>query len=130
MAEPRYVLDHVGIGVDDVAAARRFYDAALAPLGFGVVFDWKGTVAYGLPDRPQFWVEPRDERYAPGPSHISFHATDRARVDAFHAAAVAAGGRDNGAPGLRRYHPNYYGAFVLDPDGNNVEAVCHTPDPG
>ena len=83
------------------------------------------TLGFGLPEAPQFWLH----EGAPGrPVHVAFHAVDRARVDAFHAAALAAGGRDNGAPGLRsHYHPTYYAAFVLDPDGNNVEAVCHSP---
>src|SRR4051794_11105376 len=125
-AEPRYVLDHVALGVRDVAASRAFYDRALAPLGFAAIMEHGGAVGYGLPGRPQFWLQP-EGRYAPGPTHVAFHAPDRARVDGFHAAALEAGGRDNGGPGLREYHPTYYGAFVLDPDGNNVEAVCHAP---
>jgi catechol 2,3-dioxygenase-like lactoylglutathione lyase family enzyme len=122
---PSRVLDHVGLGVSDLAAARAFYVAALEPLGFGVVMEFPGVIALGLAGQPELWMH----QGAPSaPIHIAFHAADRARVDAFHAAALAAGGTDNGAPGLRpQYHPGYYGAYVLDPDGNNVEAVCHQP---
>ena len=119
------MLDHLGIGVRDLSASRAFYEAALAPLGFGVVMEGERYVAFGPTARPIFWLVDR------GPTsgiHIAFRADDRERVDAFHAAALAAGGRDNGHPGLRpEYHPHYYGAYVLDPDGNNAEAVCHTP---
>jgi catechol 2,3-dioxygenase-like lactoylglutathione lyase family enzyme len=127
VADPEYVLDHVGIPVSDVAAARAFYERALGPLGFSVVMEVAGgtVVALGLPRAPQVWLS-ETERGAP--VHLAFHATDRARVDAFHEAALAAGGRDNGPPGVRaHYHPSYYAAYVLDADGNNVEAVCHAP---
>ena len=122
---PTHVLDHVGLAVADLAAARAFYTAALEPLGFGVVMEFPGVIALGLPQQPELWMH----QGAPSaPIHLAFHAADRARVDAFHAAALAAGGTDNGAPGLRpQYHPGYYGAYVLDPDGNNVEAVHHGP---
>ena len=122
---PSHVLDHVGLAVSDLAASRAFYTAALLPLGFGVVMEFPGVMALGLPGQPELWMH----QGAPSaPIHIAFHAGDRARVDAFHTAALAAGGTDNGAPGLRpQYHPGYYGAYVLDPDGNNVEAVCHQP---
>jgi catechol 2,3-dioxygenase-like lactoylglutathione lyase family enzyme len=122
---PSHVLDHVGLAVSELAAARAFYVAALEPLGFGVVMEFPGVIALGLAGQPELWMH----QGAPSaPIHIAFHAADRARVDAFHAAALAAGGTDNGAPGLRpQYHPGYYGAYVLDPDGNNVEAVCHQP---
>ena len=121
--EPSHVLDHVGLAVSDLAAARAFYAAALEPLGFGVVMEFPGVIALGLPQQPELWIH----QGAPSaPIHIAFHAADRERVDAFHAAAMAAGGTDNGAPGVRpQYHPGYYGAYVLDPDGNNVEAVHH-----
>jgi catechol 2,3-dioxygenase-like lactoylglutathione lyase family enzyme len=127
VAEPRYVLDHVGVEVSDIHASRAFYAAALEPLGFRPVMEFPPhAVAFGLEGRPQFWLRAPGER-ASGPIHVAFHATDRERVDRFHAAALAAGGTDNGAAGLREhYHPNYYGAFVLDPDGHNIEAVCHT----
>ena len=127
MSEPGYVLDHVALRVRDVAASRRFFEAALAPLGFGIVMEVPGMpgAGLGLPGKPSFWIHPGDPS---GPLHVAFHAADRGRVDAFYAAALAAGGTDNGPPGLRlHYHPSYYSAFVIDPDGNNVEAVCHIP---
>lgn len=120
------MFDHIGLNVSDYAASRAFYEQALAPLGYRVVFDgsdWNGA-GFGTGDHPEFWIMQR-EPYGAG-THVAFHCEDRATVDAFHAAALAAGGVDNGAPGVReQYHPTYYGAFVLDPDGNNVEAVCH-----
>jgi catechol 2,3-dioxygenase-like lactoylglutathione lyase family enzyme len=121
------VIDHIGVGVSDLAASRAFYGRALAPLGIGVVLDLRGAVGFGRDGKPFFWLE--GEREPAGPIHIAFLAPDRATVDAFHREALAAGGRDNGGPGLREiYHPAYYGAFVLDPDGNNAEAVTHTPE--
>jgi catechol 2,3-dioxygenase-like lactoylglutathione lyase family enzyme len=123
------VFDHVGLNVQDYAATRAFYEQALAPLGWKVVMafdEWKAA-GFGEADKPDFWISQR-EPYGTG-THVAFAAADRATVDAFHAAALAAGGTDNGAPGIREmYHPAYYGAFVLDPDGNNVEAVCHRPE--
>ena len=122
------MFDHVGLNVRDYAASRAFYERALAPLGWSVVMafdEWKAA-GFGRAEKPDFWISER-EPYGTG-THIAFVADDRATVDAFHAAALAAGGEDNGAPGIREmYHPTYYGAFVLDADGNNVEAVCHTP---
>ena len=122
------MFDHVGLNVRDYAASRAFYEQALAPLGWSVVMafdDWKAA-GFGRAEKPDFWISER-EPYGTG-THVAFVADDRATVDAFHAAALAAGGEDNGAPGIREmYHPTYYGAFVLDADGNNVEAVCHTP---
>ncbi len=124
------MIDHVSLTVSDFARARAFYAAALAPLGVTVLWEVKesGAVPYaGLgKDRPAFWIA--GGAPTSGPLHVAFTASTRAEVDAFHAAALAAGGRDNGAPGMRpHYHPNYYGAFVLDADGVNVEAVCHAP---
>jgi catechol 2,3-dioxygenase-like lactoylglutathione lyase family enzyme len=127
------MLDHVSLTVADTGRSKAFYDAALAPLGIAVIFaapaDATGQVTamgYGSEGRPYFWIG-RGEP-ATGRAHVAFTAQDRATVDAFHAAGMAAGGRDNGGPGVRpHYHPNYYGAFVLDPDGHNIEAVCHTP---
>jgi catechol 2,3-dioxygenase-like lactoylglutathione lyase family enzyme len=120
-------IDHVTLNVRDYDVSRRFYERALAPLGYRIVFEddeWRGC-GFGVGDKPYLILAER------GPSaqgaHVAFHCDDRASVDAFHAAGVAAGGVDNGAPGLRGYHPNYYGAYVLDPDGTNVEAVCHEP---
>ena len=128
-------LDHIGFPVADVARSRAFYDAALAPLGITVVMELPAGVAgpephlgYGAAGKPFFWI-----RGGAGPAglclHVAFAAASRAEVAAFHAAALAVGGADNGGPGLRpHYHPTYYGAFVLDPDGHNIEAVCHRPE--
>ncbi|MBN8839502.1 MAG: VOC family protein [Sphingomonadales bacterium] len=127
------MIDHIGIGAADYAKARRFYDAALATLGIVPVMEitakesggYQG-VGYGRDDKPFFWVSSGGARGAG--IHVAFTAPDRATVDAFYAAAMGHGGRDNGAPGLRPYyHPHYYGAFVFDLDGVNVEAVCHAP---
>jgi catechol 2,3-dioxygenase-like lactoylglutathione lyase family enzyme len=124
------MLDHLGLTVADMAAALGFYDRALAPLGIARVMAFGGTddqpeaVGYGTPARPFFWLAAGAT--PTGPVHVAFAAADQAAVRAFHAAALAAGGRDNGAPGLRpEYHPTYFGAFVLDPDGRNIEAVHH-----
>jgi catechol 2,3-dioxygenase-like lactoylglutathione lyase family enzyme len=121
------VLDHVGFAVSDYAHSRAFYEQALAPLGLTIVLEPKGQAAgFGEGGKPFFWIETHGQ-VAHG-IHVAFAAHDRATVDAFHAAALAAGGTDNGAPGVREiYHPHYYGAYVLDPDGNNIEAVCHQP---
>ena len=127
------MIDHIGIGAADYAKARRFYDAALATLGIVPVMEitakesggYQG-VGYGRDDKPFFWVSSGGARGAG--IHVAFTAPDRATVDAFYAAAMGHGGRDNGAPGLRPYyHPQYYGACVFDLDGVNVEAVCHAP---
>ncbi|HEY1855025.1 MAG TPA: VOC family protein [Solirubrobacterales bacterium] len=126
------MLDHVGIEVGDFDRSRAFYEAALAPLGIAVVMEPMPEAAgfggeVGGVFKPYFWVMARGRPPVAG-AHLAFAAADREQVDAFHAAALAAGGTDNGAPGPRPlYHPGYYGAFVLDPDGNNVEAVCHRP---
>jgi len=120
------MIDHLALNVSDVAASRAFYEAALAPLGYGVVMEWEGRFAFGPPARPILFIGRRDPVHTG--LHLAFEARDRPAVDAFHAAALAAGAHDNGSPGMRtQYHPHYYGAFVLDPDGNNAEAVCHTP---
>jgi catechol 2,3-dioxygenase-like lactoylglutathione lyase family enzyme len=124
----RVVIDHLSIGVRDLARSRDFYRAALAPLGFQEQGAWSEDdreVAFGPPEIDDFAIS---LAYEPGTVHVAFAAEDREQVDAFHAAALAAGGRDNGAPGPRpQYSPGYYGAFVLDPDGHNVEAVFHDP---
>ncbi len=118
------MVDHVGFTVENWDAARLFYVAALAPLGMAVVMEWGESAGFGVAHKPEFWVG-RGPRMTPG-MHIAFRAKDRATVDAFYAAAMAAGGVDNGPPGLRpQYHAAYYGAFVRDPDGHNIEAVCH-----
>ena len=120
------MFDHVGLNVRDYAASRAFYERALEPLGYGVVMafdEWKAC-GFGKDGQPSFWISER-EPFGTG-THVAFASPDRATVDAFHAAALDAGGIDNGAPGIREhYHPTYYGAFVHDLDGNNVEAVCH-----
>lgn len=128
------MLDHIGFPVADLARSRAFYEAALAPLGYAVRMEvpaeltgGEAHLGLGAPGKPDFWLSSGGA--LGGRLHVAFSAPDRATVDAFHAAALAAGGRDNGGPGLRpHYHPNYYGAFVLDPDGHNVEAVCHRPE--
>ncbi len=121
------MFDHVGFPVRDAAKSRAFYTAALAPLGIGVAMEFPGWVGFGKPGKPQFWLG--GDGAPPSGVHIAFAAATRAEVDAFYHAAMAAGGRDNGGPGLRpHYHANYYGAFVLDPDGHNIEAVCHAAE--
>ena len=117
------MLDHLSLRVSNYARSKRFFEQALAPLGYGVRMEFESSAAgFGAGDTPDFWIAPG---HAPSPVHVAFVAADRATVDAFHRAAIVAGGRDNGAPGLRpQYDASYYGAFVLDPDGNNVEAVC------
>jgi catechol 2,3-dioxygenase-like lactoylglutathione lyase family enzyme len=120
------VIDHVNLGVRDLDASRSFYERALAPLEITVLMDFEAVLGFGRDGMPAFWISDRDPS---GPLHIAFAAADRSAVDAFHEAALAAGGTDNGRPGLRpQYHATYYGAFVLDPDGNNVEAVTHRPE--
>ena len=130
MTRPYAPLDHLSIAVADLARAAAFYDAVLGPLGIKRVKDVPGAVGFGT-DRPFFWLHPRQRKGAVRPGiglHICFGAKDRAAVDAFHRAALALGAADNGAPGLRAaYHPQYYGAFVIDPDGCKIEAVCHRP---
>jgi catechol 2,3-dioxygenase-like lactoylglutathione lyase family enzyme len=120
------MFDHVGVNVKDYTTSRAFYEQALAPLGYRVVMAFDEHAAgFGTEDdKPEFWIGQREP--VGGSTHIAFQCADRKTVDAFHAAALAAGGTDNGPPGVREhYHPTYYGAFALDPDGNNVEAVCH-----
>jgi catechol 2,3-dioxygenase-like lactoylglutathione lyase family enzyme len=118
-------LDHITVRVRDLAASRAFYEAALAPFAARVIEYGPDEIGVG-PEGSEDLGLKQGETGAP--THIAFLAADPATVDAFHAAALAAGGKDNGEPGVREiYHPDYYGAFVLDPDGNNVEAVCHTP---
>jgi catechol 2,3-dioxygenase-like lactoylglutathione lyase family enzyme len=117
------MFDHVMVKVKDLNSSKRFYTAALAPLGFGVQYDADGMLGFGPKDAPALWMAKGKPN---GPVHIAFAAKDRAAVQAFYAAALPAGGKDNGKPGLRpEYHANYYGGFVKDPDGNNIEAVCH-----
>ena len=129
------MIDHVGFPVSDYGRAKAFYARALAPLGYGLVMEvaaeqnpsGAAAAGFGADGKPDFWIG--GEGGLAKPLHIAILSRDRAGVDGFYKAALAAGGRDNGAPGLRpHYHPNYYGAFVLDHDGHNIEAVCHAPD--
>jgi catechol 2,3-dioxygenase-like lactoylglutathione lyase family enzyme len=133
------MIDHTGVVVSDFARSKEFYLSALAPIGLQLLMEFPASVTgstdvagFGSPESlaqgvsPEFWLA----RGTPGscPTHVAFRVAGRTLVDGFHKAALAAGGRDNGAPGPRpHYHPNYYGAFVLDPDGHNIEAVCHAP---
>ena len=127
------MIDHIGFAVADYKRAKEFYTRALAPLGYSLVKEVTQeqtgdfpAAGFGASGKPDFWIG--GEGGLNKPVHVAILAKDRATVDAFYAAALAAGGRDNGAPGLRpHYHANYYGAFVLDPEGHNIEAVCHAP---
>jgi catechol 2,3-dioxygenase-like lactoylglutathione lyase family enzyme len=121
------VIDHLGVIVRSFDASMQFYTAALVPLGYGIVVEQAGRAAFGPPGKPLFWIS-TGESAAKTALHIAFAAQDRKAVTAFHAAAMKAGATDNGLPGPRPdYHANYFGAFVIDPDGNNIEAVCHDP---
>ena len=121
------MIDHVTANVADFERGKAFYERALEPLGYSLRMEFPGAAGFGAADgMPDFWIGSSDER---GATHVAFSAADRAAVDAFHEAALAAGGTDNGAPGLRpHYHETFYAAFVHDPDGNNLEAVCHRPE--
>lgn len=126
------MIDHIGFPVSDYERAKAFYRAALAPLDYVLVLEVRQSdndapaAGFGANGKPDFWIG--GEGGLDKPLHVAILAKNRAAVDAFHRAAIAAGGRDNGAPGIRaHYHPDYYGAFVLDPDGHNIEAVCHVP---
>lgn len=124
------MLDHVTIGVEDIERSQRFYNSALRPLQIARLYgDGNRFAGYGIDPKAFFWIGMRNTRQTG--SHIAFAADDRATVDRFYAAAIAAGGRDNGPPGIcPHYDPNYYGAFVFDPDGHNIEAVCRLPEKG
>ncbi|MDA9545958.1 glyoxalase [Bradyrhizobium sp. CCBAU 45321] len=128
------MIDHLGFSVSDYERAKAFYAKALAPLGYSLIMEvtaeqtrHAAAAGFGADGKPDFWIG--GEGAMNKPVHVAIHAKDRPTVDAFYKTAMAAGGRDNGAPGIRpHYHANYYGAFVLDPDGHNIEAVCHTPE--
>ena len=123
------MLDHLSIQCADVAASAVFYDAVLAPLGGERIMDFGVAIGYGVPPKPDFWLGPQTSGEGFRESHIAFNAADRATVQEFFDAAVAAGAEVLHEPRLwPEYHENYYGAFVRDPDGNNVEAVSHLPD--
>ena|SRR5580765_3209548 len=121
------MIDHLGIDVSDYKKSKAFYEKALKPLGIKLLHEFGGTWAgFGKGDKAFLWII--GGRSQTKHCHIAMGADKRAQVDAFYDAAIGAGGKDNGKPGIRKdYHPNYYGAFVFDPDGNNVEAVCHNP---
>lgn len=120
------MLDHIGLRTTQFDALARFYEAALAPLGYTRLFAWEGGAGFGRNGTAALWIGASDTK--PTGIHMALSAADHAAVDAFHKAALAAGATDNGMPGLRpHYHANYYAAFVIDPDGNNLEAVCHAP---
>ena len=127
------MIDHIGLAVSDLARAKAFYSSALKPLGIGVIMEVSAEetgadahAGFGKDNKAFFWIGSGAK--AKGGAHVAFTAPTRAEVDAFYRAAMGAGGKDNGAPGPRpHYHKHYYGAFVLDPDGNNIEAVCHRP---
>lgn len=122
------MLDHMGFAVRDYPRSKAFYERALAPLGLTLVMEPAGEAAgFGKDGKAAFWIEARG-RAVEGRLHVAFAAESRRQVDDFHTAALDAGAADHGPPGVREiYHPNYYGAYVLDPDGNNIEAVCHEP---
>ena len=127
------MIDHIGFPVSDYKRSKAFYEKALAPLGYTLIMEVRQdqndapAAGFGAGGKPDFWIG--GEGGLERPLHVAILARGRAGVDAFHKAALEAGGTDNGAPGLRpHYHPNYYAAFVFDPDGHNIEAVCHTPD--
>jgi len=127
------MIDHTGVNVSNFEQSKQFYLAALSRLGYELIQEFDATITgsnlagFGVGGKPDFWIG-EGEIQTPR-IHVAFVAESRALVDAFYEAALKVGGRDNGMPGLRsHYHPNYYGAFVLDPDGHNIEAVCHTPE--
>lgn len=118
------IIDHLGLGVSDYEKSKEFYGRVLAPLGITLIMEVQGWAGFGRDGKPEFWLakKPDPQRSL----HIAFLADNREQVRAFHDAALRAGAADNGPPGIREdYHPNYYGAFVIGPDGHNVEAVCH-----
>jgi catechol 2,3-dioxygenase-like lactoylglutathione lyase family enzyme len=127
------MLDHIGFAVADLDRSKSFFAAALAPLSISLLMEVTAAqtgrdahAGFGSEGKPYFWIG--NAGPPAGKVHVAFAARSRSDVDAFYHAAIAAGGNDNGAPGLRpHYHPDYYGAYVLDPDGNNIEAVCHRP---
>jgi catechol 2,3-dioxygenase-like lactoylglutathione lyase family enzyme len=122
------MFDHLGIGVSNLRESKSFYLKALQPLGVTIAMEGPYGVGLGRKGKPSLWLSESSDK--PAHLHIAFAAQTRGEVDAFHAAALAAGAKDNGPPGLRpHYHPNYYGAFVIGPDGHNIEAVCHQPAP-
>jgi catechol 2,3-dioxygenase-like lactoylglutathione lyase family enzyme len=128
------ILDHYSVNVSSYARSKAFYEKALAPLGIKVLMEYGKGCGFGREHKPEFWIgegaaafQKPEHLEIITPVHVAFTARSRGEVDAFYKAALAAGAKDNGPPGVREYHPNYYGAFVIDPDGHNVEAVIHAP---
>ncbi len=120
------MIDHIGIRSSDLARSKAFYEKALAPLGYTALKTFEQFAGFGVAPKPDFWIDGRPNAKAIDLVHVAFRAKGRAEVQAFYEAAIAAGGTDNGPPGVRaHYHEDYYGAFVTDPDGHNIEAVCH-----
>lgn len=118
------IIDHIGLAISDFEQSKAFYSTSLAPLNIELVAEVHGWAGFGRNGKPDFWFGPHVKTQHP--MHIAFLAESRDQVDQFYEAAISAGGKDNGKPGIRDiYHPNYYGAFVIDPDGHNIEAVCH-----
>jgi catechol 2,3-dioxygenase-like lactoylglutathione lyase family enzyme len=127
--EAAAMIDHIGFNVSDLAKSRAFYAATLAPLGVAVVQEGDGWVLFGEPGNPHFGFGQGSPSRDRGDLHVAFKAKSRADVRAFHEAGLKAGGKDNGGPGIRaHYHANYYAAFLFDPDGLNIEAVCHAEE--
>ena len=121
------IIDHIGLAVSDYQKSKQFFSQVLAPLGIGVVTEVHGWTGLGKSGKAEFWFGQHSSPQSP--MHIAFGAENRAQVRAFHEAALRAGATDNGAPGIGEiYHPNYYGAFVIGPDGHNIEVVCHAEE--
>lgn len=120
------IIDHIGMVVSNYEKSKNFYSQCLSPLNIELIMEIEGWAGFGKNQKAEFWFGPHGQPNSP--MHIAFSAETREQVDLFYHAALAAGGKDNGAPGIREmYHPDYYGAFVIDPDGHNIEAVCHNP---
>jgi len=121
------IIDHIGLSVSDYKKSKEFYSKSLAPLDIKLVMEIDGWAGFGKNGKPEFWFGLHKK--IQNPMHIAFSAETREQVDQFYEAAISTGGKDNGKPGVREiYHPNYYGAFVIDPDGHNIEAVCHSEE--
>jgi len=121
------VIDHIGIKVSNYKESKNFYKKVLDPLGYKLIMEMMGYAGFGVGKKAEFWMS--EGNTAISPIHIAFNAENREQVDQFYKSAIDAGAKDNGAPGIRTiYHPDYYGAFVIGPDGHNIEAVCHKPE--
>ncbi|GAA5524367.1 hypothetical protein Maes01_00924 [Microbulbifer aestuariivivens] len=121
------MLDHIALHIHSYERSKEFYRLALAPLGYELILEFDGWAGFGWGDKPDLWI--KGGNATARSVHLAFRAEDRQAVDDFYSAALEAGGKDNGPPGLRpQYHDNYYAAYVLDPDGHNIEVVCHLPE--